>query len=202
MSSITNGGDRSLHGEEASIWMETTQGTSYETLENGVTVDVAVIGGGIAGIATAAKLTVAGQSVAVIERDRILAGVTGHTTAKLTSLHGLIYAHIIEHFGEEHAQQYAEANEAAIDDVESTVEDRDIDCDFERVSAYTYTESTDGRQQIEDEEDAATRLGLPASVTESIDLPFDVEAAVRFDDQAHFHPPKVSPRPRSRYPRR
>jgi glycine/D-amino acid oxidase-like deaminating enzyme len=184
MSSTTNGGDRSLHGEAASIWMETTQGTSYETLENGITVDVAVIGGGIAGIATAAKLKEAGQSVAVIERDLMLAGVTGHTTAKLISLHGLIYGHLIEHFGEEHAQQYTEANEAAIDDIEVTIEDRDIDCDFERVPAYTYTESTDGRQQIEDEEDATTRLGLPASVTESIDLPFDVEAAVRFDDQA------------------
>ncbi|WP_227356062.1 FAD-dependent oxidoreductase [Haladaptatus salinisoli] len=189
MNSNTNGGDQSLHGETASIWMETTPETSYEALEDGITVDVAVVGGGIAGITAAAKLKTAGQSVAVIERDRLLTGVTGYTTAKLTSLHGLIYGHLIEYFGEEQARQYAEANEAAIDDIESTVEDWNIDCNFERVPAYTYTESSDKRQQIEDEVDAAKRLGLPASVIESTDLPFDV-AAVKFDDQAHFHPRK------------
>lgn len=190
MSSHTNDGDESLHGETASIWMETTPDTAYEALEDDVTVDVAVVGGGIAGITTAAKLKAAGQAVAVIERDRILANVTGHTTAKLTSLHGLIYGHLIENFGEERAQQYAEANETAIDDIESTVDDRDIDCDFERVPAYTYTESTDTHQQIEAEVDAAKRLGLPASTTESTDLPFDVASAVKFDDQAQFHPRK------------
>ena len=56
--------------------------------------------------------------------------------------------------------------------------------------AYTYTESPDKRQQIKDEVNAATRLGLPASGTESTDLPFDVATAVKFDDQAHFHPRK------------
>lgn len=190
MSSHTNDRDRSLHGEAESIWMETTPETSYEILEDDITVDVAVVGGGIAGITTAAKLKEAGQSVAVIERDRVLAGVTGYTTAKLTSLHGLIYDHLIKHFDEKQAQQYADANETAIDEIESTVEDRDIDCDFERVPSYTYTESADNRQQIKDEVDAAKRLDLPASGTESTELPFDVASAIKFDEQAYFHPRK------------
>ncbi|MDS0478114.1 FAD-dependent oxidoreductase [Natrinema sp. 1APR25-10V2] len=179
-----------LQGKHESLWMETTSETAYDALDDDLEVDVAVIGGGIAGITTAAELKAAGKSVAVVERDRILEGVTGHTTAKLTALHGLIYDHLIEYFGEQQARQYAEANSAAIDHVESTVKDRDLDCNFERTPAYTYTDSSNERQKIEDEVDAAQQLDLPASLQESTDLTFEIEAAIRLDDQAQFHPRK------------
>jgi len=65
-----------------------------------------------------------------------------------------------------------------------------VDCDFERAPAFTYTESRDHVRAIREEVNAARRLGLPASYTESTSLPFDVAAAIRFDDQAHFHPRK------------
>jgi len=175
-------------GKHESIWIETSEHTDFDALDGEITVDVAVVGGGIAGITTATKLKDAGKSVAVVERNRILEGVTGHTTAKLTSLHGLVYSHLVEHFGAEQAQQYADANQAAIDDVEAMVEDRDIDCDFERLPAYTYTTTAANRQQIEDEVTAAQQLDLPAALEASPDLPFETEAAVRFDEQAHFHP--------------
>lgn len=168
--------------------METTETTDYDQLEADIEVDVAVLGGGITGITTAAELTDAGKSVAVVERDRIVESVTGHTTAKLTSLHGLRYDHLIDHFGEEQARQYAEANQSAIDYVESTAAEHDIDCHFERRPAYTY--SRDDREQIEDEVDAAQRLNLPASFEESTDLPFETAAAIRLDSQALFHPRK------------
>lgn len=38
--------------------------------------------------------------------------------------------------------------------------------------------------------EAAKQLGLPATLSTDLDLPFEVEAAVRFDDQIHFHPGK------------
>ena len=34
----------------------------------------------------------------------------------------------------------------------------------------------------------ARELGLPASYVEELDLPFPVAGAVRFDEQAEFHP--------------
>ncbi|UPM42728.1 FAD-dependent oxidoreductase [Halocatena salina] len=177
-----------LAGQHEPIWFDTTPETGYEALDGEVSVDTAVIGGGIAGITTAYELRNAGQSVALIERDRILRAVTGHTTAKLTSLHGLLYAHLCEHVSQQHVRQYARANEAAIDRVETTIKTHDIDCEFVRTPAYTYTESEDGRQKIRAEVEAARDLGLPASYVESTDLPYDVEAAVEFTDQARFDP--------------
>jgi len=177
---------REPRGEPASVWLETTGTTDYDALDEDTEVDIAVLGGGIAGITTAAELVSAGRSVAVVERDRIVESVTGHTTAKLTSLHGLRYDHLLEQFGEDRARQYAEANQWAIDHVESTAAGHDIDCEFERRPAYTYAPGD--RERIEDEVAAAQRLDLPASLEESTDLPFETGAAVRFESQAQFHP--------------
>ena len=184
----TGGNDRGGPGEKhASIWLDTTPETSFEPLPGDVSTDVAIVGGGIAGLTAATRLAEAGRDVAVIEAGRIVEGATGHTTAKLTSQHGLVYADLISKFGERAARQYAEANEAAIDAVAARVEERGYDCRFERRPAYTYTHARDERR-IRREVNAARRLGLPASYVEETPLPFDVGPAVRFDDQAQFHP--------------
>jgi len=183
-------GSSAPEGRHGSLWTETSPRTDYDPLDGGVRVDTAVVGGGIAGVATAAALDEAGQTVALVERDRIVGAVTGRTTAKVTSLHGLVYDHLIDHFGLERARQYAEANQAAIETVADTVEDRDIDCEFGRAPAYTYVRSDDDYSEVRNEVEAARRLDLPVSYTESTDLPYDVGAAVRFDDQAYFHPRK------------
>ncbi len=184
------GDTNELAGRHKPIWFDTSPQTEYAALDGELRVDTAVVGGGIAGITTAFELRNAGQSVALLDRNRILRSVTGHTTAKLTSLHGLIYAHLCDHFGQQHARQYAGANEAAIDGIEATVREHDIDCGFVRTPAYTYVESEDGHQKIREEVEAARNLGLPATYVESTELPYDAEAAVEFANQARFQPRK------------
>ena len=180
----------SIPGRHESIWMAEGAGTSYPPLEGNRSVDVAVVGGGIVGITAARQLKDAGRSVAVVESGRIVEGVTGHSTAKLTSQHGLCYRDLLSKFDEETARRYAEANEAAIDEVESRIEEHGVDCEFERTEAYTYTTAADGRRKIKEEVEVAKRLGLAASFTDSPGLPYDdeVEAAVAFADQARFDP--------------
>jgi hypothetical protein len=183
-------GDDDLAGRHGSIWMDTSERTDYDPLDGDRHVDVAVVGGGIAGVTTAYELVQAGRSVAVLERDRILDATTGRTTAKVTSLHGLVYDHLIDHFGVERAQQYADANQTAIEHVADTVDALDIDCEFGRAPAYTYVDPGGNRGDVRAEVDAARRLGLPVSFVEETDLPYEVGGAVRFDDQAYFHPRK------------
>ena len=74
-----------------SYWMASTPTTDYSALKEDIKVDVAIVGGGMSGISCAYLLVKEGLKVAVIEADRILQGTTGHTTAKVTSQHGLIY---------------------------------------------------------------------------------------------------------------
>ena len=44
-----------------------------------------MIGGGITGLTAALELLRGGRSVAVLDMHRVAAGVTGHSTAKLSS---------------------------------------------------------------------------------------------------------------------
>lgn len=102
-----------------------------------LTVDVAIVGGGISGLMTAKLLKTAGKTVAVLEGARIACGVTGYTTAKITSQHNLIYDKLTRAFGVDKARAYAEANQAGIEEIARLVCEQSIDCDFVRTEAYT-----------------------------------------------------------------
>ncbi|MFC6904420.1 FAD-dependent oxidoreductase [Halalkalicoccus tibetensis] len=175
---------------DESPWIATTDGPRHPPLEGDRTVEVAVVGAGIAGLSAAARLAEDGRDVAVIERDRVGAAVTGHTTAKVTSQHGLKYGHLLETVGEERARQYAEANEDALEEVAERSEG--FDAEFERAPAYVYADDSESRGQVYDEAQAAKRLGLPAEFvgSEEVDLPYETAGAVRFADQGQFHPRK------------
>lgn len=179
-----------LPGRAASLWNATAPETGWPALAEDLSVDVAVIGGGIAGITAAVLLKAAGKRVALLEAGRLLQGVTGQTTAKLTSQHTLVYSHLLDHFGEARARAYAEANQAAIAHVAHAVGEFGIDCDFRRRDAFTWAESDDDLRRLHREADAAQRLGLPARFVEpaGVNLPFATRGALCFTEQASFHP--------------
>ena len=173
-----------------SYWIASTEPTSYEPLPDGIDVDVAVLGAGITGLTAAYLLTRQGRSVAVVEMKRIVRGVTGYTTAKLTAGHGLVYHRLIETFGERKARIYADSNQGAIRQVREIASELGIDCDLEPASNYVYGESPEEAERIRREVDAAQRVGLPATFVAETPLPYEVSGAIRLDEQAQFHPRK------------
>jgi glycine/D-amino acid oxidase-like deaminating enzyme/nitrite reductase/ring-hydroxylating ferredoxin subunit len=176
-----------ISGKHISYWIDSTSAANFPPLSDNLSVDVVIIGAGIAGITAATLLKRAGKTVVVIESKQTSTGVSGHTTAKVTSLHQLIYADLIKNHGEEKARTYAQANQAAIEFVAKTVTESQIDCDFSRQSAYTFAETEDNLKDIEKEVEAALKLGLPASFVRETSLPFPIAGAVKFDNQAQFH---------------
>jgi glycine/D-amino acid oxidase-like deaminating enzyme/nitrite reductase/ring-hydroxylating ferredoxin subunit len=171
-----------------SLWFQDETRPARAPLDRDVSVDVAVLGAGIVGLTTALLLERQGARVAVLEARRVGAGASGYNTAKLSSLHGLTYSKLAGSLGAEAARTYGAANEAGIARVFELAEGLGIDCDLRRKPNYTYTESRSDLDQVRDEAELARELGLPASFVEDLDLPFHVEGAVRFDDQAEFHP--------------
>jgi len=172
----------------ASVWIETGPAQpKFPVLEKDARTDVAVIGGGIVGITTALLLAEAGARVVLLDAGRLAHGVTGSTTAKVSSQHGVIYAKLRSRFGLDAARTYGAANEAALDWIAGRVQRDRIDCDLRRRPSYAYATTAAERSRAVSEAQAASEAGLPASFTEATPLPYDVAGAVRFDDQAEFH---------------
>ncbi|EAW33543.1 oxidoreductase [Lyngbya sp. PCC 8106] len=180
----------SLPKQSQSFWIDSTLESNYPSLCENISVDVAIVGGGLVGISAAKLLKQAGKTVAVLEAEQVGAGVSGHTTAKISSLHQLIYADLIKQHGEEKARLYGESNQAALEQYANLIQSEQIDCDFERKDIYTFAASLDNLDKIKAEFEAAVKLGLPASFVQQTGLPFEIAGAVKFDNQAQFHPRK------------
>jgi glycine/D-amino acid oxidase-like deaminating enzyme len=173
-----------------SLWFDGRQTPARPPLDRDIGADVVVVGGGIVGLTTALLLEREGMDVVLLEMRHVGAGATGYTTAKLSSLHGLTYAKLASSVGRDNARAYGEANEAGIERVFDLAAELGIDCDLARKPNYTYSEDAADLDELREEVQTAGELGLPASYTEEVDLPFAVAGAVRFENQGEFHPVK------------
>ena len=167
-----------------SLWTDGVCLPSFPALDRDLETDVLIIGGGLCGVLCAYRLQEAGVRYALIEAGRICRGVTARTTAKLTSQHGLIYHDLLRRLGPERARQYYDVNEAALARYRALC--RTIDCGFEDRDAYVY--ETGGTKKLEEEKAALDRLGIPADGLSRLPLPVPAAGAIRFRNQAQFHP--------------
>jgi glycine/D-amino acid oxidase-like deaminating enzyme/nitrite reductase/ring-hydroxylating ferredoxin subunit len=177
-----------LPDRSVSPWTATAPAPERRRLQGAHGADVAVVGAGITGLLCAAALREDGLEVAVVEAGRVGGGVTGHTTAKLSSLHALQYASLARRHGERVARTHGEANEAGIAAIVALADRYGIECDLRRRDNYTYAPTGHDADDVRAEAEVARRLGLPAELTTDVPLPFPVAGAVRFRDQAEFHP--------------
>lgn len=177
------GGDRM-----DSIWEMDVQMSRFPRLEQDLSTDVLIIGGGMAGLLCAWNLNKAGVECTLIEENRIMHGVSGRTTAKITSQHGLIYGKLLKEFGHERAKMYWQINEDALVAFRELAKTTDFD--FQTQNNYLY--ATDGTEKLEAEMAACERLGIPARWETSLSLPFSVTGALCFVNQAQFHPMKFA----------
>lgn len=171
-----------------SFWKKTALPIKFDTLTKSIKTDVLIIGGGMAGLLCAHALHEEGIDYALLEADRICNGITKNTTAKITAQHGLIYSDIIKRYSSGMAKLYLNANLSAKDKYEKLC--RNIDCDFLAKDSYVF--SLNNEEKIKDELYALRRIGYHASFETSTELPFKVAGAIKFENQAQFHPLKFA----------
>ncbi len=169
-----------------SLWAATSTLPAFPSLRHDLKTEVLIIGGGMAGILCAHMLAQDGVDYALVEAGQICHGVTGNTTAKLTAQHGLIYHKLLKTFGAEKARMYLEANLTALGRYRDLC--KNTSCDFESKNNYVY--SSDHPKKLEQELSALAQLGFSADLAKDLPLPFETAGAVRFPDQAQFHPLK------------
>ena len=156
----------------SSPWLQARH-SGFAPLRDASSFDVAVIGGGIAGMTTALLLKRSGATVAVLEADQVASGATGNNTAKATALQSTMYSTIRRHRGVEAAQVYAAASTAAVEEIAELSAGSEI----HRRPAYTFAVDEAGARAVEQEIDAAREAGLPVDSDDLSELPFPVTAA-------------------------
>lgn len=177
-----------MSGPTDSLWLATAPPTAYPALGEDLEVDVAVIGGGIAGVSAALALKRDGARVAVLERGVVCGGATGFTTAKVSALQETKYTDIQKLHGDSGAAAYAAASLAAVAQIDELVGREGIDCGWERVAAYTYAADDSQVDAVQKEADVAGAAGLDVHTTTSVPLPFDVPFAVCLEHQGQLDP--------------
>lgn len=173
-----------------SLWQKTAEGlASHPKLEENMHADVVVVGGGITGLTTSYLLAKDGLRVVLLEAGTLFSGTTGHTTAKITAQHDLIYDALIRQEGPEKAGLYYKANEDALRFIQHTVNEHKIECGFTEQDSYVYTNEDSYLSKLQDEMAAYERLGISGSYVDHIPLKnVATKAAIIMRKQAQFHP--------------
>jgi glycine/D-amino acid oxidase-like deaminating enzyme/nitrite reductase/ring-hydroxylating ferredoxin subunit len=173
------------------FWNETESPQEFPRLTRDLTVDVAVVGGGITGLMTTYLLVLEGRTVALLEKRRCLQGDTAYTSAHLTAVTDTPLSQLVRTFGETNAQAAWQAGIAALSQIDAAVRREEIDCDFAWVPGYLYAEPShradaELREWISREAALVAAKGLHGSFVAQ--APLVGGPAVRFENQARVHP--------------
>ncbi len=168
------------------IWTKGIEAPVYPKLMNDISADALVIGGGMAGILCAKRLTDAGIDCVVLEADRVGRGITSGTTAVISAQHSVLYSDLISLFGRELAKGYLDSNLKAVRELSELA--WGVDCDFEMRPSLMY--SPHSKARMECEAAAVQSLGFHAEFTSGAPLGISSAGGVLFPDMAQFHPLK------------
>ena len=175
-----------------SVWMQAGEFSSPVTLGKDIASDVCIIGAGIAGMTTAYLLLREGKTVVILDDGAIGGGQTQRTTAHLSNAIDDRYFKIEDWHGIAGSRLAAESHTAAIDRIESILNDEKIACDFERLDGYLLGTPGESAELLEKELLAARRAGL--SQVELLPncplLAFNTVPCLHFPQQGQFHPIK------------
>ncbi len=175
-----------------SFWIDSIKNNiEFDTLNEDKETDICIVGAGIFGLTCAYYLSNLGYHVTVLEKYEIGEKTTGHSTAKITSQHGLFYDYLIQSYGEKYAKDYLEANEKAIKNIKQIIDKEKIECDFEYQNNYVYTTKPEEVRAIKKEVLALEQIGFQnCDFVTKTGLPFEIAGAICFKKQAQFNPMK------------
>jgi glycine/D-amino acid oxidase-like deaminating enzyme/nitrite reductase/ring-hydroxylating ferredoxin subunit len=169
------------------VWKDKAADPKFTPLRNDITVDVAIVGGGITGLTAAYILSKAGKKVAVLEARKIGEGATGYSTGNLYCTIGSPGLHNVKSkFSQQKIKEVVESRAAAVDFIEERIKEYNIDCDFKRVPWCLFTEDESGKSFVEKERKACEEAGL--TITQNFGVPLKIDTGFTIENQAQFNP--------------
>ncbi len=173
----------------ASIW-EGSNPPGFSPLEQNITTQVCVVGGGIAGVSAAYQLAKRGFKVTLIEAFQLASGQTDRTTAHLTTQLEEQFLELVKMHGKESTRLFHEAHRSAIQTIETICETENISCDFKRLNGYLFRGENFSEKNLLEEKKAAHECGIELDFVAETPLLREGISSLKFENQAQFNPIK------------
>jgi len=173
---------------QPSTWVNTARRSKrYPSLDKDISVDVAIIGGGITGTTAAYLLSKEGKKVALISDGTTEETTTAHTTGFLNAPIDTSLASLTKMFGQDIAFNVWRSTFWAIDRIEERIRDEKIECEFMRCDQYFYARDDAEWNELQEETKLAQEADFPVEAKRDSHLVFPNEGYIRVRQQAKFH---------------
>ena len=174
--------------KNTSIWLDGIKKQKFRKLENDIDVDVLIVGGGITGVSSAYHLSTGDLSVCLVEKNKLLEGVTSRTTGKLTYLQENIYSKLVNYHGKENSILYLDSQKDAIKLVKGIIDSNKIDCNLEKVKSYVF--DFKDIESVEEEIHLLNEFGVDVKLSDVLPSGENINSSYFVEDTYVFHPLK------------
>ena len=171
-----------------SIWLNYDEKQNYKPLNHNINVDVLIIGGGITGLSSLYHLSDSNLNIALVEKNELAHGVTARTTGKITYLQDETYNKLTKYHGINVAKEYLNSQYDAINIIKKIIENNNIDCNFEKVKSYIY--SNEDVNKLEETSKILKDLDVTYVPTDEIPTKEKFNKVYYVNDTYVFHPLK------------
>lgn len=175
---------------EKSLWQKYESSEEYSKVDKDMDTDILIIGAGLTGVTTAYNLIGDKNKVIVIDRGKCGDGVTARSTGKITYLQDLMYQKINEAYGFDAAKLYYESQKEATRIIKKNIKDNDIECDFQKSDAITFTKDEKELQKFEEEKIILEKMGVNYSTVSKYINAGEVESLITVKNTYVFNPIK------------
>jgi glycine/D-amino acid oxidase-like deaminating enzyme/nitrite reductase/ring-hydroxylating ferredoxin subunit len=177
-----------------SLWMDTVPPARHapalpRARRAEITVDIAIIGGGVAGIWTAWELAKKGVRSVLIEKNCLATGDTGFSTAFVIRAPDTSAAGLKKRYGQDFLNRIFAATAEAQARLKATVAEERIDCEFEELTSYNCAYD-DNDASLAEEWDAvgpADPRSRMVGADEAATAFAPARSAIAFDGEARYH---------------
>lgn len=154
-----------------SWWDAGASSERYPPLPGSTGCDVAVIGGGVAGLHAALRLATDGADVVLLERSFCGGGTSGRSSGFITPDSELQLDSMIRRFGEAEAAVLWGIAEAGVALIAGTAREHELQCDLLAPDCLFLGVGRRGARSVRAEARAREALGYPSTLYEEADLP-------------------------------